>query len=1005
MGTVALLSGPRPALALDPSLEISQYAHTAWTVRDGFSLGAIFAMAQTPDGYLWMGSEFGLFRFDGVRFIPFQPPVGEGQRPMRGVYSLLCARDGTLWIGMYEGLVSWHDGHLTRYPALDGFFVTSLLQDRSGIVWAGGIARDGGRLCALRARQAACSGEDGSFGGFVWSLRQDDAGTLWVGADSGLWRWTPHPPTRYAIPGLRIGDLSTSDDGRLVIGIRGKVLRQLVDDHIEPFVLQSARAPALRLQDRDVDSNKLLRDRDGGLWIGTEERGLVHVHRDRADTFSKADGLSGDIICSLFEDVEGSIWVSTTGGLDRFRQLPVTSYSTRQGLSTDGILSVGAARDGTMWFATRMGLMRWKDGDATVFRTTSGLPGDVTQSLFEDARGRLWVFTSGGLAYSQSNRFVAVPGVPSDEVFSITGDEADHLWLSGNRGLTHLVAGRLVEHFPWSVMGRHQQAKVVLADHGGVWLSFWTDGGVVYFRDGQVRASYSATQGLGSGHVPGIELDRDGSLWAATEEGGLSRIENGRVATLTTSNGLPCNTIHRTMQDENRSVWVYAACGLFRIARTEIDAWIAHPTRRIQTTLWNAADGVKLRAFAPTAYGPPVARSPDGRLWFVAGEGIQVVDPHHLPFNRVPPPVHVERLIADDDVRWQYAPGGPSAPKLRLSPHVRDLQIDYAALSLAAPEKTRFKYRLDGQDTEWREVVNERHVQYSNLRPGTYRFHVIAANNSGIWNEHGDTLEFAVDPAFYQTAWFQALSAAGVVGLLWAAYQIRVRQLHRRFELALNARVSERTRIARDLHDTLLQSFHGLLLRFQTASHLLPDHPGDAKARLDDAIDHAAHAIVEGREAVQGLRGLTAEVDDLPTAISTLGQELAATSEGDGRPSFAVTVEGTPRPLQPILRDDVYRITAEAIRNAFRHAAAALVAVEIRYDRDQFRLRVQDDGKGFDAASMVRLGNDGHYGVSGMRERAEIMGGTLSVWSREGTGTAVELCIPSGAAYVKAHTR
>jgi signal transduction histidine kinase len=365
--------------------------------------------------------------------------------------------------------------------------------------------------------------------------------------------------------------------------------------------------------------------------------------------------------------------------------------------------------------------------------------------------------------------------------------------------------------------------------------------------------------------------------------------------------------------------------------------------------------------------------------------------------------VQLERLIADHDIRWQRVPGGGASPTVRLAPRTRDLQIDFTALSFAAPEKIRFKYHLDGQDRDWREVVNERQVQYSNLHPGTYRFRVIAANNSGVWNEQGDLLEFSIAPAYYQTVWFFALCGAGGLGVLWAGYHARVRQLHHRFELALEARVSERTRIARELHDTLLQSFHGLLLRFQTVSQLWTERPELAKEKLDSAINEAANAITEGRNAVQGLRASTLERNDLATAIRTLGDALA--SDAVKPADFSVAVEGESRDLHPIVRDDIYKITAEALRNAFRHAEATHVDVEIRYDRDQFRLRVQDDGKGFDAERLPRQEAAGHYGVPGMRERAELMEGTLTVWSKEGAGTAVELCIPSRGAYVKTPSR
>ena len=999
---LSLQFGSAPLLAQEPSIPISQYAHTSWKVRDGFLLGGVFAIAQTPDGYLWLGNGSGLFHFDGIRFVPWQPPAGD-QRPIAGVYSLLSARDGTLWIGTFQGLASWRDGRLTWLREFDDIFVTSILEDRNGTVWAGAISRDGGRLCIVRDGRGTCSGDNGRFGGFVWSLHEDHTGTLWVGADSGVWKWAPDSPRRYPTPGMRVGDLSASEDGQLLIGIRGKRLRHLIGDKVDVYPMRRAVAPAALLQDDDVDSNKLLRDRNGALWIGTEQRGLVHVQRGRADTFAKSDGLSGDIICSLFEDREGNIWVSTSAGLDRFRELPVRSYSRKEGLPSDKIASVVAATDGSLWLAAPVGLTRWKDGQTTIFRTTSGLPDDSTQSLFEDSRGRIWVFTKGGLAYSDGSRFVAVPGVPSEEVFSITGDEAGNLWLSGNRGLTHLRSARIVEHFPWSTVRRTQQAKVVLSDKGGVWLSFWNDGGVEYFKDGQLRASFGVADGLGKGVVPGIQLDEDGALWAATE-GGISRIKDGHVATLTSANGLPCDTIHATMWDDSGALWASARCGLIRIARTELETWIVQPTRRVETTFWDAADGVQLQT-APSSWGPFTAQAADGKLWFVGTEGIQVVDPHRLSFNTVRPPVHVERLTADHEIRSQRLPGGAAAPSVVLPPRVRDLQIDYTALSLVAPDKVRFKYRLDGQDSDWREVVNERRVQYSNLHPGTYRFRVIAANNSGVWNEQGDVLEFSIAPAYYQTAWFGALCAAGGLGLLWAGYRVRVRQLHHRFEMALEARVSERTRIARELHDTLLQSFHGLLLRFQTVSHLWAERPELAKEKLDNAINEAARAITEGRNAVQGLRESTVATSNIDDAIATLGAELAAAPGDRPAPAFHVTVEGEPRPLHPILRDDIYKITAEALRNAFRHAEATDVDVEIRYDRQQFRLRVQDNGKGFDAALLPRQAAAGHYGVPGMRERAVLMGGTVTVWSNEGSGTAVELCIPSRKAYVKPRER
>jgi signal transduction histidine kinase len=383
----------------------------------------------------------------------------------------------------------------------------------------------------------------------------------------------------------------------------------------------------------------------------------------------------------------------------------------------------------------------------------------------------------------------------------------------------------------------------------------------------------------------------------------------------------------------------------------------------------------------------------------MSGEGsIDIIDPRHLPDNKLPPPVHIEKIVADHKTYWQNLPGATvSSP--RLPPRSRDLRIAYTALSLVAPEKVHFRYKLEGQDSDWREVVNDREVQYSNLPPRSYRFRVIASNNSGIWNQQGDVLEFSIAPAYYQTNWFRAACALFLLAIAWAIYQIRVRQLRHDFALAIDARVGERVRIARELHDTLLQSFQGLLPRFQAASQLLPERPLEAKEDLDTGIRQAAEAITEGRDAVQGLRLSTVQTNDLAKAINTLGEELAADPVNDCCPAFRVTVEGDSRELHPILRDEIYRIAGESLRNAFRHAKAEQIEVEIRYDHEQFRLRVRDDGKGIHPVILSGIAPEGHFGLVGMQERAELIGGTLTVWSEAGDGTEVELRIPAGTAY------
>jgi len=983
------------ASALDPSLEISQFRHTAWTFGNGFSVGNIFAVAQTSDGYFWLGGEFGLFRFDGVRAVPWQPPPGQ-QLPDRFVFKLLGARDGTLWIATFEGLVTWDGTRLIRHPEFDRRKVQSLIEDHEGTVWAATRSSESrfARLCAMRGGITQCFGDDGVLGRFVTAVYEDPASTLWVSAESGLWQWKPGAPQRRSTESRDISAMADSENGRTLLAIYGGGLLQLAGEKLKAYSIPGSDSNR-PLPDPDVNANELLRDRDGGLWIGTVEHGLIHVGHGRSDAFVKSDGLSGDVVLSLFEDREGNVWVSTTGGLDRFSEYAVTTVSFKQGLASDAVASVLADTDGSVWIGTHEGLTRWWNGQIFNYRKASGLPDDRIEALYQDDRGRLWVFAGHELAYFDGQRFVALRNtVPSEEVYSITGDERDNLWLAGNKGLSHLRDGRLVEHFPWPALGHDEQAKDLVADQGGVWISFWKDGAVLYFKDGRARASYTAGDGLGKGRIAGLRLGRDGALWAATDEGGLSRIKDGRITTLASRNGLPCDMIHWAIEDSDGSLWLYTACGLVRIAPSELRAWIADPQYRVATSVLDAADGVRLRAVSASSYGPPVARSTDGKLWFVTGEGIQIVNPRHLAYNPLPPPVHIEQVTADDK---SYGPTNG----LRLPPHVRNLSIDYTAVSMVAPEKVRFRYKLEGVDSDWREVSNDREVQYTNLAPKPYRFRLLAANNSGVWNETGDTLDFSIAPAWYQTNWFLALCAMFLVTLLWAAHKWRTRQLQHQFEMTLEARVSERTRIARELHDTLLQSFHALLLRFGVVDRLLPDRAQEAKKELREAMDQAGEAITEGRDAVQALRLSTIETNDLVRAIQNIGQALAANDPSRPSPCFEMRVEGGPRELRPLLRDEVYRVAAEALRNAFRHANASRIEAEIRYGDKQFRIRVRDDGKGIDP-TVLSGGRGGHYGLPGMRERAEVVGGKLAVWSELETGTEVELTIPAANAYAAA---
>ena len=597
------------------------------------------------------------------------------------------------------------------------------------------------------------------------SLYEDSDGSLWVGALNGLWRWKPDPPIRYLATPIKERQTLAQGDHQSGLVVANDSVLQLTGTSVTDYPLRGLPS--------SLTAVRLLRDRSGGLWIGTETRGLVHVYEGKTSTFTHKEGLSSDKVKALFQDREGTIWVGTAAGLDQFHELAVTSLSVDEGISSASIYSVLAARDGSIWIGGMDGLYRWNDGNVASYRKQShpGLPDDNINSLFEDENGRVWVSTWGGLVAFANGKFTGVPSVPVGATFAIAGDNHGGLWLSrwftsSDNGLAHLVDGKIIEQASSQELGGGPASGgLVLDPDGGVWAGLYS-GGLAYFRQGHAQ-NLPLKDGRGAAsRVLDLSRNRDGTLWAATENG-LSRISNGHVATLTTANGLPCNKVHWIIEDDSSSYWLYTQCGLARVARTELDAWVADPKRTIQVTTFDAADGIRL---VPTLSGhhPQVAKSSDGKIWFVNYDTVSFFEPSRMARNMLAPPVHIEQITADH--KSYDAKSG-----LRLPPLVRDLSIDYTAVSLVAPEKVGFKYKLEGQDPDWKEVVNDREAQYSNLAPGNYRFRVIASNNSGVWNEMGASLDFSIAPAYWQTAWFRALCGAVILAVLWMLYRLRMR--------------------------------------------------------------------------------------------------------------------------------------------------------------------------------------------------------------------------------------
>jgi signal transduction histidine kinase/ligand-binding sensor domain-containing protein len=986
---VCLLSAH--CFALDPSRALTQYGHTAWRIRDGYFPSAPLAIAQTKDGQLWLGGEGGLLHFDGVQFSPWRAPNGQ-PLPDERIFALLGASDGSLWIGTGSGLARWKDGRLVSYASAGRF--ASIVEDPHGTIWAGHTRAVGvvPPLCTFAGNDFKCfafSDQPLPGSAVVTALAVDHQGDLWIGTHNAICRWHQGEKDCYVVPGSNplgeaLGVESIAIDSADVVWLDGGVsgIWQFKSGrwkHYDEF-------PQLKLQ-----LTASLLDPRGGLWFGDPNHGIIRHLGGRVERFDRADGLSGDTITAMFEDREGSVWVGTSAGLDRFRDVKVATITQREGLPTFDPSSIASSQDGGLWIAGRSELARLRMGNVASYEVVRGLPENAELgAAFEDSGGRVWAGVGNVIAWRQDAQFHQVPSLKlspvGQRVRAIVEDVDGTIWASTTDievALVRIGNGRVLEKFTREQLGQ-QITAMVANPAGGVWVSRGSLPGLILARGGKFERH---ADGFPS-DARNMFADSDG-LWASTGKGAVL-FRNGTVSIISVKNGLPCDTLDAAVKDDSGALWLKGGCGLMQISAPELALWMKDPTRQVQFRYFDAFDGVQ----AGAATFLNVAKTADGRLWFALGQGgIQVVDPRHLEYNPIPPPVVVLSFVADHRTY-------PLLPELRLPAHTRDIEINYTAYSFVAPEKMRFRYRLEGIDASWQEVGTRRQAYFSNLKPRRYRFEVSASNNDGVWNEAGSSLDFSITPAWYQTIWFYSASAGALVLLLWAFHHLRLRQLAHQYSVRLDERVNERTRIARDLHDTMLQSFQGVLMKFYSLTYLL-DQPAEAREKLKGFLEQGQQAINEGREAVLGLRSSTVITNDLARALTTLGEELAAEQDGHNSVAYHVEVEGRSRDLHPILRDEVYRIAGEAVRNAFRHACASRIGVGICYDERQFRVRICDNGKGIDPAILEGGGRAGHYGLAGMQERARSVGGKLALSSKPDCGTETELTIPASLAYTK----
>lgn len=986
----ALLSNTS-AFALDRERTLAQLHHTAWAAEDG-APGAVSALAQTTDGYLWLGTSSGLFRFDGVRFERFEAATGL-RLPSSNISALQAMADGSLWIGYrFGGASLFGNAAVTHHTEREGFppgSAVGFAMDLDGVVWA---AANGalGRLQNGTWQQT--SAEQWGYGGFSASRPLvDREGNLWVSAQEGTF-FLPRGASRFlkVSSELQSADLALAPDGR-VWASDSDPLR------FGPLPRPTDAAPAA--PDWHAFPNAADRpmfDRDGTVWIGTTT-GLRRSTRPEAlrqpagqagadayDGYTQAQGLTGDFVYCTLEDREGNVWVGTSGGLDRFRNNKLERIDLKGSV---GNIAAVAGDDGIVWAVTGHHELRRIGSQVDVL---PDIPMDVTV-MHRDPRGVIWI-GGYGLWRLQDSKPVEVPlpeGIDQQNVVqAITSDPSGGLWMSIVRSGVYRLQNGIWMPFPVMEDLPELTAVTMTTDAAGrVWFGY-TENRIAMF-DGTRVHRYSAANGIQLGTVLALQA-RGGHLWAGGESG-LALFDGERgFRSLTVREEGTLAGISGIVETTAGDLWLNGSAGIIHLAAAELGEALKNPSHVLHGRRFDFRDGLpgRPRQIRPL---PTAIEGSDARLWFVLENGIVTLRPEQIARNPLPPPVLIESIHADEQ---RYA----ATDGLELPQLTNGVQIQYTATSLAIPDRVRFRYRLDGVDADWQDAGARREAFYTNLQPGEYRFQVIASNDDGVWNEQGATLAFSIPPTFFQTGLFRALCVVAGLALLWLLYLLRLRQQAARLRSLLEERHGERERIARELHDTLLQGIQGLILRFQAAAQQLPQHE-PVRAAMEKALDRADDVLVEGRDRVRELRAAAAATGDLEEAFSRAAEEFALDRASAEPPAFRVQVEGRPRPLDVRVHDEVCRIGREALANAFRHSQASHIMITLTYDHQEFRLLVGDDGIGIQAEVLEAGGRDGHWGLTGMRERARQSGGRLYIRAHRGSGTQVELRIPAAAAY------
>ena len=975
-------------LCVEVDLSLQQLNHKGWSVADG-APGAIYAITQTTDGTLWLGGPSGLSRFDGIRFVRYDGFEG---RPFEStdIKTIAASTDGGLWIGYVIGGVSLlKDGVITNYREHEGLprgTVHNIVTDQTGVTYA--ATTQGLYRFRLNKWEPVLIYETDPTA-FVASAIIDRLGGLWVVTLNSVLVRTVGS-TKFIEVAKRNNPRHISDKS-LASGVDGQMwvlnlnrLGAIARLH-SPTDSPSGTIPEIAFADTSVNPGMLV-DREGDLWIGG-----LGVHRLRAgalkgdlkdsgrtmESFTPTDGLTGAAVNCFFEDREGNIWAGTYSGLDRFSRSKVVRVNHP---NTFGASVAGDS--GTVWVSTVGPSDSYPILEIVKGTVVREYPGPHFTSAYRSPDGSIWFGGRTGISRFENGRLTTIPLPEKGEVQAMAQDDRNAMWVSiSQKGLYRLKNGEWAANGNLSTLPDGIPLVEAADTAGSLWL------GYTWNRLARVEASsvklFGSADGLDVGNITAL-AGRSHTLWVGGDRG-LARF-NGTHFNSVSSSHSSFTGISGIVELKNGDLWLNSNTGIIHIAKTEIERTALDPSYQVRSDVFNYLDGLRgyARQLRPT---PTALEDSDGHLWFATQLGLVSIDPATTVLNTLPPPVTIWSL-GSHEVRYS------ALQPIQLPIHARNVRIEYTAASLTVPERVRFRYKLQGVDQDWQEAEDRREAVYTSLGPGEYIFHVIAANNDGVWNTTGASLHFSIAAAFYQTRWFYALCALLAFALLCLLYMARIRQVSAQVRQRLEGVLIERERIARELHDTLLQSVQGLILRFQASvAHIPPTEP--ARAAIEQALNRADEVLGEGRDRVKYLRSSSTTESDLPQAIAALGRELSADQATD----FRSSVEGDPRELHPIVREEALFIAREALINAFRHANAAHIEANISYGASELRIRLHDDGKGIDPELQQRGGRTGHWGLLGMRERAGKVHATLVIRSKPSAGTEVELRIPGHIAY------